>query len=249
MRCMQMTKLTVNVDHVATVRQARRIESPDPVWAAALAELGGADGITAHLREDRRHVSDRDMRILRQTVKVPLNMEMGLDEGIIRIALETVPAFVTIVPEKRQEVTTEGGLDVAREAQKVKDAVRRFQAAGIPASLFIDPDAKQIEASAAAGAWAVELHTGKYCDARTAEERGAELGLIESAAARASGMGLRVHAGHGLDYGNVRDIARIPQISELAIGHSIIGRAIMVGMVEAVREMKRLIDAASAGGK
>ncbi len=240
-----MTKLTVNIDHVATVRQARRIDKPDPVWAAVLAELGGADGITAHLREDRRHVSDRDMRILRQTVKVPLNMEMGLARDIIEIALEIVPDFVTLVPENRQEVTTEGGLDVAGGIGKVKDAIGRFSAKGIPASLFIDADERQIEAAAEVGAWAVEIHTGRYADAANPRERESVLEAIGNAAVSAAAKGLRVHAGHGLDCMNVSAIAAIPQVSELAIGHSIIGRAIMIGMVEAVREMKRLIEAAS----
>jgi pyridoxine 5-phosphate synthase len=239
-----MTKLTVNVDHVATVRQARRINKPDPVHAAVLAEIAGADGITAHLREDRRHVSDRDIRVLRQTVKVPLNLEMGLAPDIVDIAVEIVPDFVTLVPEKREEVTTEGGLDVLAEMEKIQRALARFSEHAIPASLFIDPNENQIRASADAGAWAVELHTGRYADAASTAEQDRELAILVSGAALAADLGLKVHAGHGLDYLNVAAVARIPQVSELAIGHSIIGRAILVGMVEAVREMNRLIGEA-----
>ena len=239
-----MTKLTVNVDHVATVRQARRINKPDPVHAAVLAEIAGADGITAHLREDRRHVSDRDIRVLRQTVKVPLNLEMGLAPDIVDIAVEIVPDFVTLVPEKREEVTTEGGLDVLTEMEKIRRALARFSEHAIPASLFIDPNESQIQASANVGAWAVELHTGRYADAASAAEQDRELAVLVSGAALAADLGLKVHAGHGLDYQNVGAVARIPQVSELAIGHSIIGRAILVGMVEAVREISRLIGEA-----
>jgi pyridoxine 5-phosphate synthase len=236
-----MVKLTVNVDHVATVRQARRIDAPDPVWGAVLAELGGADGITAHLREDRRHVSDRDIRILRETVKVPLNLEMGLAPDIIEIALETAPHFITVVPEKREEITTEGGLDVSGGREKVGQALARFREAGIPVSLFIDPEEGQIRTSAELGAWAVELHTGTYCEARDEAGREKELTALAEASALAAGLGLRVHAGHGLDYNNVGPVAAIREVSELAIGHSIVGRAIYVGMTEAVREMKNLI--------
>ncbi|MHC5036396.1 MAG: pyridoxine 5'-phosphate synthase [Planctomycetota bacterium] len=233
-------ELTVNVDHVATVRQARQTIEPDPVHAAVLAELGGADGITVHLREDRRHIQDRDVEILRRTVKVPLNLEMGLAPDIIEIALGLLPDLITLVPERRQELTTEGGLNVVQEAERVKAAVTRFREKGILVSLFVDADRASLETSAQAGADAVELHTGDFANA-THEARDAALVRLVEGASLAASLGLKVHAGHGLTYTNVQPVAAIPEISELAIGHSIIARAVMVGMETAVREMKALI--------
>jgi len=234
-------KLTVNVDHVATVREARRTNEPDPVHAAVLAELGSADGITVHLREDRRHISDRDVEILRRTVKVPLNLEMGLAPDILEAALLFEPDLVTIVPEKREELTTEGGLDVASEAARVREAVERLHAKGIHVSLFVDPESEQLEASADTGADAVELHTGEYANA-AGKARDETLARLREAStfARVT-LDLRVHAGHGLTYRNVKPVASVPEVAELAIGHSIVSRAILVGMEKAVREMKALI--------
>ncbi len=237
-------ELTVNVDHVATVRQARLTIEPDPVHAAVLAELGGADGITVHLREDRRHIQDRDVEILRRTVQVPLNLEMGLDPGIIRIALETVPDLVTFVPEKRQELTTEGGLDVASQVRRIRGAVDAFHEKDVRVSLFVDPEPSQLEAVASTGADAVELHTGAYANAK-GDPRDEALRRIRYASSRArKDLGLAVHAGHGLTWRNVRPVAALPAITELAIGHSIIARAVLVGMERAVREMKEIIRAA-----
>jgi len=236
-----MAKLGVNIDHVATIRQARRTVEPDPVWAAAAAELGGADCITVHLREDRRHIQDRDVRLLKDTVTVKLNLEMGASEEIIGIAREIVPTQATLVPEKRQELTTEGGLDVRGGLQKVKNAVAALRGKGIIVSLFIDADESQIDASKEAGAEAVEIHTGRYAEAEGAE---AERRLAEIAAAckAARDRGLVVHAGHGLTYRNVVPVARIRGFEEFNIGHSIISRAVFVGLQEATREMKRLIS-------
>jgi pyridoxine 5-phosphate synthase len=233
--------LTVNVDHVATVRQARKADEPDPVHAAVLAELGGADGITVHLREDRRHIQDRDVELLRRTAKVPLNLEMGLAPEILAIALRLRPDWVTLVPEKRQELTTEGGLDVRSDVARIRKAAKRLKDRGIVVSLFVDPDRAQLEASAEAGADAVELHTGAYANAR-GKERERALAVLREAAAFARGQhGLGVHAGHGLTYGNVMPVAAIPEVSDLAIGHSIVARAVLVGMERAVREMKELM--------
>ena len=238
-----MIELGVNIDHVATVRQARKTYEPDPVWAAAAAELGGADGITVHLREDRRHICDRDVRILRQTVKAPkLNLEMACSPEIIAIAEEVVPDQTTLVPEKRQEVTTEGGLDVVGGYEKVADAVKRLQAKGIVVSLFLDPDPAQIDAAQKMGADAVELHTGAYANAVSAALRQTELEKLIRSGRQITDLGMNLHAGHGLTYHNVRPVARIPEMAELNIGHSIIARALFVGLTSAVAEMKKIIN-------
>jgi pyridoxine 5-phosphate synthase len=237
-----MPRLGVNIDHVATIRQARRTVEPDPVWAAALAELGGADGITIHLREDRRHIQDRDVRILRETVRVKLNLEMAASDEITRIALEVRPDQCTLVPEKREEVTTEGGLDVIANRDRVRRCAETLMAAGIEVSLFVDPAAAQIHASHELGVQAVELHTGRYADALTDAERQQELQSLTDAAAAARGAGLLLHLGHGLTYRNVVPAARIAGVCELNIGHSIVSRAVLVGMERAVREMKELIN-------
>jgi pyridoxine 5-phosphate synthase len=230
-------KLGVNIDHVATVRQARRGAEPDPVLAASLAELGGADSIVCHLREDRRHVQDRDLELLRKTVKTRLNLEMGLAPEIIEIAIATKPDQVTLVPERRQELTTEGGLDVVGAFKRVADAVKRFRKAGINVSLFIDPDSKQIDASLKSGATIVELHTGEYANRATP----AELAKLAEASKHAAGRRLFVAAGHGLNYQNVTAVAAIPEIEELNIGHSIVARALATGLEAAVRTMKSLM--------
>ncbi|MCS7303933.1 MAG: pyridoxine 5'-phosphate synthase [Thermoguttaceae bacterium] len=237
-----MAKLGVNVDHVATVRQARRTNEPDPVWAAALAQLGGADGITIHLREDRRHIQDRDLRLLRETVTVKLNLEMACSEEILQIACQVRPDQATLVPERREEITTEGGLDVLGQQERVAEVVRRLHDAGIVVSLFLDPELRQIEAARAVGADAVELHTGRYALAPPGPRREEELRVLEEAARHVRRLGLVVHAGHGLTYTNVQPIARIEGMEELNIGHSIVARAIMVGFLQAVREMKALIS-------
>lgn len=236
-----MIKLGVNVDHVATVRQARRTVEPDPVAAAALAELAGADGITIHLREDRRHIQDRDLKLLKETVRTHLNLEMAASEEIIEIALEYRPDQATLVPEKRQEVTTEGGLDVPRNRDLLSRAIARLKDAGIMVSLFVDPSPEVIDVSAEIGADAVELHTGCYANAGTQKEREQELELLKDAANLAEKNGLKVLAGHGLTYFNIRPITTIEQLEEVNIGHSIISRAVLVGMERAVREMKALL--------
>lgn len=237
-----MAKLGVNIDHVATVRQARRANEPDPVGAAVLAELGGADGITVHLREDRRHINDRDLRVLRETVTVKLNMEMACSDEIAEIACRTKPDQATLVPERREEVTTEGGLSVVAQRAKVAATIIRLRDAGITVSLFLDPDERQIRAAADLGAHAVELHTGQYALAKSEADRQAELHALRSAGKLVRELGLVLHAGHGLNYRNVVPIARIDSMDELNIGHSIVSRAVMVGMEQAVREMKRLIS-------
>ena len=236
-----MPGLGVNIDHVATIRQARQTVEPDPVWAAALAELGGADGITIHLREDRRHIIDRDVRLLKETVQVKLNLEMAAEEEIIGIALETLPDQCTLVPEKRQEITTEGGLDVLGQEDRIAPACRRLQDAGMEVSLFVDPVAEQIAAAAALGADAVELHTGAYADAVSEEDIDREFAALVAAAESTREAGLVLHMGHGLTYRNVSRIAAIPGICEFNIGHSIIARAVLVGLERAVREMKALV--------
>ncbi len=233
-------ELGVNIDHVATVRQARQTYEPDPVWAAAAAELGGADGITIHLREDRRHIQDRDLRILKETVSVKLNLELACDDDIVRIAAEVKPDQATLVPEKREEVTTEGGLDVVRHRAIVGEAVRRLKDAGIVVSLFLDPDIEQLEAAAELEVHAVELHTGQYALAKGGDQRD-ELAKLANAGNRLRQLGLRLHAGHGLNYQNVHGVAQIDGMRELNIGHSIVARAIMVGLQAAVREMKDLL--------
>jgi pyridoxine 5-phosphate synthase len=236
-----MPTLGVNIDHVATVRQARLTNEPDPVWAATLAELGGADGITLHLREDRRHIQERDLHLFGQTVAVKLNLELACSDEVIDIACQARPYQATLVPENREEVTTEGGLDVAGNPSRVADAVKRLQDAGIIVSLFLDPDPAQLAAAAATGATAVELHTGPYAEAAARFSAAAELDALREAAAQVCAAGLTLHAGHGLTYRNVRPVAEIPDMCELNIGHSIISRAIMVGLEQAVRDMKRLI--------
>ena len=236
-----MATLGVNIDHVATVRQARRTIEPDPVWAAALAELGGAEVITVHLREDRRHIQDRDVRVLKQTVQVKLNLEMAAEQSITDFALEIHPQQATVVPEKRQEVTTEGGLDVVGNLDSVRRCVDQLHAAGIIVSLFIDPSEKQIEATKSLGCAAVELHTGKYADATSAVEQSEELSRLQRAGRFALDCGLQTHFGHGLTYRNVQPVAAIQGAGELNIGHSIVARAIMVGFSQAVREMCELI--------
>lgn len=237
----EMIKLAINVDHVATLRQARGIDEPDPVLAAGICELAGASGIVVHLREDRRHIQDRDVYLLRQTVKSKLNLEMGAAEEIIKIALDLKPDMVTLVPEKRKELTTEGGLNVVGQKKKLKNVVARMTKAGIPVSLFIDPDSRQITASKDIGATFVEIHTGRYCDATSEQEQDKEFDLIASAAEEAYEAGLRVNAGHGLNYLNTSRIADLGTIEELSIGHAIMARAIMVGLDQAVREMIALL--------
>lgn len=236
-----MVELGVNIDHVATVRQARRTYEPDPVWAATAAELGGADGITVHLREDRRHIQDRDVRLLRETVSVKLNLEMSCAEEIVDIACQVAPHQATLVPERREEITTEGGLDVVNNFDAVRRVVERLQQAGIFVSLFLDPDPAQIDAAARMGAEAVELHTGQYALAPE-RDRFTQLAALAEAGRQVRDLGMRLHAGHGLNYHNVQPIAAIEGMRELNIGHSIVSRAIFVGMEAAVREMKRLID-------
>jgi len=236
-----VVKLGVNIDHVATVRQARRTVEPDPVAAAVICELAGADGITAHLREDRRHIQDRDVSILRQTLRTRLNLEMTLAEEIVLFAEKIRPHSVCLVPEKRAEVTTEGGLNVAAGQKDVEKAVGRLREAGILVSLFIDPVEEQIKAAARCKADFVELHTGRYADAASGEERRMELDKLTAMGELARGNGLRVNAGHGLTYWNVRPVLGIPGLEELNIGHSIISRAVLVGLRRAVREMIELI--------
>ncbi|MFN3160141.1 MAG: pyridoxine 5'-phosphate synthase [Rubinisphaera brasiliensis] len=237
-----MPKLGVNIDHIATVRQARRTTEPDPVWAAALAELGGADAITVHLREDRRHIQDRDVRILRETVRVKLNLEMSIADEIVDFALDVLPDQCTLVPEKREEVTTEGGLDVVGQLDRVRRCVDRLQEAGIETSLFIDPDEKQIEASDSLNVHAVELHTGQYADATDAETQTRELDLLFEAGEEVRRRNMLLLMGHGLTYRNVEPIVEIPEVYELNIGHSIVSRAVLVGFERAVREMKALLN-------
>jgi pyridoxine 5-phosphate synthase len=241
-----MAGLGVNIDHVATVRQARKTIEPDPVWAAAAAELGGADCITIHLRQDRRHIGDRDLELLRQTVKVKLNLEMSLAEEIVRIALAARPGQATLVPENRQEITTEGGLDVVGQAARVAEVTAALQDAGIAVSAFIDPEADQIAAASEAGCDAIEIHTGRYANAATAAQTTAAVEAIIDGLRDGRKAGLIVHGGHGLTYDNIERIASIAGFSEFNIGHSIVSRAIFVGMTEAVRQMKRLIDRAEA---
>lgn len=233
--------LGVNIDHIATLRNARGTSYPDPVQAAFVAEQAGADGITVHLREDRRHITDRDIRILCETLGTRMNLEMAITEEMLSIACETRPHFCCLVPEKRQEVTTEGGLDVAGQLDKVKDACQRLAAVGIQVSLFIDADRHQIDGAVAAGAPYIEIHTGCYADAKDDMTLEKELLRIREAAAYAASKGLKVNAGHGLTYHNVKAIAAIPEIYELNIGHAIIGRAVISGLNEAVAEMKRLM--------
>ncbi|MBW1975164.1 MAG: pyridoxine 5'-phosphate synthase [Deltaproteobacteria bacterium] len=237
-----MARLAVNVDHVATIRQARLAKYPDPVMAAALAELGGAQGIVIHLREDRRHIQDRDLEILRKTVQTHLNLEMAITREMLDIALRIRPDRCTLVPEKRQELTTEGGLDVVGQEEKVRSAVAELHEGNIEVSLFIDADEQQVRAAHRVGANVVELHTGTFADAGTAEERHRALEALRNAAKLAKSLGLKVHAGHGVDYTNIVDLREIPEIEEFSIGHSIVARAVLVGMEQAVRDMIRLIE-------
>jgi pyridoxine 5-phosphate synthase len=236
-----VARLGVNVDHVATVRQARGTNEPDPVVAAALAELAGADSITVHLREDRRHIQDRDLEVLRKTIKTRLNLEMAATEEMVGIAMKILPDAVTLVPEKREELTTEGGLDVALHRNLIKKQVDLLRQGGIVVSLFVDPDLEQIRMSHRVGADFIEIHTGSYCDAGSSELRKAELGKIETAIRAARKLGLGVNAGHGLNYQNVGDVVSLGGVEEFNIGHSIISRAVLVGMERAVREMAALV--------
>ncbi len=235
-------RLGVNVDHVATLRQARRTTYPDPVTAAAMAELAGAGQITIHLREDRRHIQDRDLRILRETVQTLLNLEMAATAEMVKIAYEHKPDVVTLVPERREELTTEGGLEVAGQRDAIARIIKNLKDGEIAVSLFIDPDLDQVRASHKVNADRIELHTGRYCEARNEKERARELARIVDAAKSAAKLGMGVAAGHGLNYDNVRPIARIAEIDELNIGHAIVARAVLVGFERAVREMLELMN-------
>lgn len=236
-----MIRLGVNIDHVATIRQARRACEPDPVAAAVLALLGGADGITIHLREDRRHIQDRDLHLLRPVVTNRLNLELAAVDAVVDLACEVRPDEATLVPERRQELTTEGGLDVITHQVEVGRALERLRKAGIEVSLFVDPDPRQIEMARLLGARAVEIQTARYSEARDSGDVQRELEALRQASAFATAQGLHVHMGHGLTYYNVRSIAQIPGVEELNIGHSIVSRAVLVGMERAVREMKEAI--------
>jgi len=233
--------LGVNIDHIATLRNARGTKYPDPVHAAEMAERAGADGITIHLREDRRHILDRDVRILRETIQTRMNLEMAVTDEMVDIALDTKPEFVCLVPEKREELTTEGGLDVKGQLEKIKAATEKLTEAGIKVSLFIDADREQIDAAKACGAPFIELHTGHYADAETETEQQNELKKIAAAASYADDLGITVNAGHGLTYHNVAPIAALPEVYELNIGHSIVGRAVFDGLSKAVADMKAVM--------
>lgn len=240
-----MAILGVNIDHVATVREARKTNEPDPVWAATLAELGGADAITIHLREDRRHIQERDLRVLKESVAVSINLELACAADVLQIACDTTPQQATLVPERREEVTTEGGLDIVGSKGKVRDAVKRLKDAGIVVSLFLDPDPKQLDAGAELGVDAIELHTGAYGLAtlrHKAEQTQAALATLVHAGQKIRAAGITLNAGHGLTYRNVKPVAAIEGMHELNIGHSIIARAILVGLERAVRDMKLLIS-------
>jgi pyridoxine 5-phosphate synthase len=241
---MSPARLGVNVDHVATLRQSRRTTYPDPIAAAILAELAGADQITIHLREDRRHIQERDLQIMRRTVTTRLNLEMAATQEMVKIAYEVKPDVVTLVPERREELTTEGGLDVVAGRDAVRRIVKTLHDADIKVSLFIDPDLDQVKAAHRAEAEVIELHTGRYCDARLAADRRRELSRILDACKAATKLGLEVAAGHGLNYQNVNPVAAIAEIEELNIGHAIVARAVLVGFERAVREMKDLLDRA-----
>ncbi|RLB43729.1 MAG: pyridoxine 5'-phosphate synthase [Deltaproteobacteria bacterium] len=236
-----MARLAVNVDHVATVRQARGIDEPDPVIAAGIAELAGAEGIICHLREDRRHIQDRDLELLRQTVKTKLNLEMAAVEEMINIAIKTKPDLVTLVPEKREELTTEGGLDVLARKDHYTDVVKRMKDAGILVSFFVDPDPAQIEAAKECGGDIVEIHTGHYSEAKSESEAERLFSLIGAGVNVAEKLGLAISAGHGLNYVNIKRFSELHQIEEYSIGHSIVARAIYVGFERAVREMVALV--------
>ncbi len=234
-------RLGVNVDHVATLRQSRRTSYPDPVQAAMLAELAGADQITIHLREDRRHIQERDLQVMRRTVQTRLNLEMAATQEMVKIAYETKPDVCTLVPERREELTTEGGLDVAGNRDAIRKVVKTLKDAEIVVSLFIDPDVDQVRAAHRVEADVVEIHTGRYCDARLAQDRRRELARVIDAAKAAAKLGILVAAGHGLNYQNVLPVAAIAEIEEFNIGHAIVGHAVMVGMERAVHEMKGLL--------
>jgi pyridoxine 5-phosphate synthase len=236
-----MPELGVNIDHVATLRQARRTYEPDPAWAAAAAELGGADGITIHLREDRRHIQDRDLDVLRKTVSVKLNLELACAKEILDIACRVKPNQATLVPEKREEVTTEGGLDIVTHRQATAEAIKQLKDAGIYLSLFLDADSRQLEMAKTLGAEAVELHTGQYALAKSGKQRDAELAKLIAGGKQIRKLGMALHAGHGLNYVNVQPIARIADMHELNIGHAIVARSVFVGLQQAVREMKDLL--------
>ena len=235
-----MASLGVNIDHIANVRQARRTVEPDPVTMVLLAELGGADGITVHLREDRRHIQDRDLDLLRKTIRSKLNLEIASTHEMVDIALETKPDLVTLVPERREEITTEGGLDIISQSTKLREIICKLKTTGIPVSLFIDPISNQIEVAKEIDSTLIEIHTGNYANA-TGEKKLSELAKIKEATAYANHLGLRVNAGHGLTYQNVEAISSIKGIEELNIGHTIIARAIAVGLKDAVKEMKALV--------
>lgn len=236
--------LGINIDHVATLRNARGTKYPDPVHAAEIAERAGADGITVHLREDRRHINDRDVRILAETIQTRMNLEMAVTDEMVQIALDIKPEFVCLVPEKREELTTEGGLDVKGQLDKVKAATEKLTQAGIKVSLFIDADREQIDAAKACGAPFIELHTGHYADAETETDQQDELKKIAAGASYADDLGITVNAGHGLTYHNVGPIAALPEVYELNIGHSVIGRAVFDGLPKAVADMKAAMQAA-----
>ncbi len=236
-----MPKLGVNIDHVATLRQARGGIEPDPILAARICEAAGSDSIVCHLREDRRHINDRDVYLLRKIVKTRLNLEMSIAKEIVKIALEVKPDAATLVPERRQELTTEGGLDCIKHAKVIAEAVEKLQKKGILVSLFIDPRIRQIKAAFETGAKFIELHTGEYANAKSARLRKARLKTLLDSAEYAAALGLRVNAGHGLNYSNVTDVAKIKEVEELNVGHSIISRAVFVGLDRAVKEMVALL--------
>lgn len=240
-----MPRLAVNIDHVATIRQARQTFEPDPIAAAAIAVMAGAEGIIVHLREDRRHIQDRDLRLLRQTVYAKLNMEMATTDEMIGIALDVKPDMVTLVPESRQELTTEGGLEIANRKDEVGTAVERLKAGGVRVSLFIDPEAAQVQASKDVGADIIEIHTGQFAESWLEDDPDKEFARVVAAAKEAHALGLEVSAGHGLTYQNIVNFPTVKEITEYSIGHSIISRAVMTGLDRAVRDMITLIKGAS----
>jgi pyridoxine 5-phosphate synthase len=235
-------KFTINVDHVATLRNVRGEELPDPVTFALMAEQYGVDGIVVHLREDRRHITDRDVRLLKEMITTKLDLEMAAEDEIIKIACEIQPELATLVPEKREELTTEGGLNVLDNLKKIKDAIERLHDYDIPVSLFIEPDINQIDAAADISADVIEIHTGNYANAPTEEDMMEELDRITEAAAHAKQLGLGVNAGHGLNYNNMKDFAKLPNIDEVSIGHAVIARAVFVGLEQAVKEMLKIVQ-------
>lgn len=236
-----MARLGVNVDHIATLRQARGGQEPDPIMAATLIELAGADGLVVHLREDRRHIQDRDFTLLKEVVHTKLNLEMAADDAVAKIALSVKPDMITLVPERRQELTTEGGLAVIEQKDRIQEMVQLLHDGGIPVSLFIDPDPQQVRAAHKVQADSIELHTGRYANSRRKKDQLAELEALTQAARLASKLGLEVNAGHGLNYHNIQSLTRVPEIVEFNIGHSIISRAVFIGLEQAVREMKALL--------